>query len=97
VLLGYGGTAGNVVQLTSAAYGTDIVVNAGGGDDTFNVSNGVRMNDHTLLLEGGDGDDTTYADFNGVSIIDRGNLEATVTQVSYSRDDAKRVPRPRTQ
>ena len=80
---------GNVVQLTSAAYESDIIVNAGDGNDTFNVENGVRMtNGHTLLLNGGDGDDTTYVDFNGISIIDPGNLAQTVTDVTFSREQA---------
>ncbi len=79
---------GNVVQLTSAAYESDIIVNAGDGNDAFNIENGVRMtNGHTLQLNGGGGDDTTYVDFNGVSVIDRGNLAQTVTNVTFSRDD----------
>ncbi len=89
VSLGDGGVQGNVVQLTSAAYESDILVHAGDGNDTFNVENGVRMtNGHTLVLDGGDGDDTTYVDFNGVSVIDRGHLAQTVTRVTFSRDDA---------
>ena len=80
---------GNVVQMTSAAYENDLVVHSGNGNDTFNVENGVRMtNGHTLVLNGGGGDDGTYVDFNGVSIIDRGNLGQTVKQVTFDRNDA---------
>ena len=80
---------GNVVKLTSAAYATDIVVNAGDGNDTINIENGVQTtSNHTLDIAGGGGDDTTYIDFNGVSIIDRGNLGQTVSNVAFSRDDA---------
>ncbi len=81
--------AGNVVQLTSAPLESDVVVNSGDGNDTFNVENGVSTPyGHTLALNGGGGDDSTFVDFNGVSVIDRGALGQTVTSVSYSRDDA---------
>ncbi|MBS0263399.1 MAG: hypothetical protein JSS02_15765, partial [Planctomycetes bacterium] len=81
--------SGNVVQLTSARYETDVTVNAGGGQDTFNVENGVRMaSGHTLTLSGQGGNDSAFVDFNGVSIIDRGALGHSLANVSYSRDDS---------
>src|SRR5262249_9274015 len=43
---------------------------------------------HTLVINGGAGDDSAYVDCNGVSIIARGNLGQTVTNVTFSRDDA---------
>ena len=79
---------GNVVQVTTGSYESDIVVNAGAGNDTFVVENGVRMNGHSLDLNGQNGDDTAYIDFNGVSVIDSGDLDDTLDDVDYSRDEA---------
>ena len=83
------GSAGDVVQLLSAPYDLDLAIATGDGMDTINVENGVRMlHGHTLNVNTGNDDDTTYVDYNGISVLDPGGVGLTVTKVSFDRDSA---------
>jgi hypothetical protein len=87
------GGGADIVQLTSGTYNHDIRVNAGAGNDTFNVENGVDMVSNLAEFFGGEGDDLLFVDYSKATIIDHGSLFETVTHV-LSSFDGERVEVP---
>jgi hypothetical protein len=89
IALGNAGVTGNIVQMVSAPYDLDVAIATGSGNDTINIENGVRMlYGHTLQLNAGEGDDSTFVDFNSISVMERGGVGRTITNVVYDRDSA---------
>ena len=57
------GSGNNVTQLTSGVYAFDITVYGGPGDDTFNIENGFDNRGYNATLNGEEGDDLMYVQY----------------------------------
>ncbi|MFV2065642.1 MAG: hypothetical protein ACC645_01580, partial [Pirellulales bacterium] len=57
------GSGADVVEIADGDVPYDITVFAGGGDDTFNVNNGVRTLGRSVIFNGETGDDLAFARF----------------------------------
>src|SRR5207237_2537662 len=57
------GSGNDVTQLTSRVYNFDVTVYGGEGNDTFNVENGVDNRGYNMTLNGAEGDDILFAQF----------------------------------
>ena len=66
----------DVFHLFTGRYDVAIEVNAAGGNDTFNIDNGVA-NTLPITLDGGDGDDLFYVDYSSTSAINVSLIEST--------------------
>ena len=71
------GPGDDVFQLVAGDYEYDFLIDGGGGNDTFNVDNGVNTHDHRVTFDGGAGDDLVFIDFSMASLIDPGSLAQT--------------------
>ena len=66
----------DVIHLYAGVYNVAIEVNSEGGNDTFNVENGVS-NTQPLTLNSGSGDDLFYVDYSSASVLDVSLIENT--------------------
>ena len=57
------GSGDDVTQLTDGVYNFDLTVYSGQGDDTFNVEDGVDNRGYVATLNGEEGDDLLFAQF----------------------------------
>jgi len=81
------GSGDDVIRLVSARYDYDLALGGGGGDDTFEVDNGVLVNGD-LAINGDAGDDILVLDFSRPSAIVSRSINYTLTSIGGSTHTA---------